>query len=216
MKKIRMFPQGEAAMAVVWLLFLLIPLVALFPYGQLWQQLSACLILIFAFFYRNALFESRYFRLWLLGEYALALGYALFLGYIYLFMFPAWQLGFSKIAMKTFWRFYFLLIGLVHTGLFLGPVEQPLLGNSPLPMTIIFSLFICLAPLAGREFYKQQEQRKQLYQANQRMEAVIKGEERDRIARELYDLEADEVMGVAPDRAPTDSNIPALGTAAAA
>src|SRR5438552_3276444 len=38
----------------------------------------------------------------------------------------------------------------------------------------------------------------------------------DRIARELYDLEADEVMGTAPDRAPEDSPIPALGTAAAA
>src|ERR1700724_575837 len=38
----------------------------------------------------------------------------------------------------------------------------------------------------------------------------------DQIARELYDLEADEVMGAAPGRAPEDSPIPALGTAAAA
>jgi phosphonate transport system ATP-binding protein len=38
----------------------------------------------------------------------------------------------------------------------------------------------------------------------------------DQIARELYDLEADEVMGTAPDRAPADSRIPAIGNAAAA
>ena len=38
----------------------------------------------------------------------------------------------------------------------------------------------------------------------------------DHIARELYDLEANEVMGVAPSQAPADSTIPALGTAAAA
>ena len=38
----------------------------------------------------------------------------------------------------------------------------------------------------------------------------------DQIARELYDLEADEVMGATPDEAPADSAIPALGTAAAA
>jgi phosphonate transport system ATP-binding protein len=38
----------------------------------------------------------------------------------------------------------------------------------------------------------------------------------DQIARELYDLEADEVMGAAPGRTPEDSSVPALGAAAAA
>jgi phosphonate transport system ATP-binding protein len=38
----------------------------------------------------------------------------------------------------------------------------------------------------------------------------------DRIARELYDLEANDVMGTAPAQAPDDANVPELGTAAAA
>jgi phosphonate transport system ATP-binding protein len=38
----------------------------------------------------------------------------------------------------------------------------------------------------------------------------------EHIARELYDLEADEVMGAAPADAPAGSTVPALGTAAAA
>jgi phosphonate transport system ATP-binding protein len=38
----------------------------------------------------------------------------------------------------------------------------------------------------------------------------------DHIARELYDLEANEVMGGAPTEVPAGSAIPALGTAAAA
>jgi phosphonate transport system ATP-binding protein len=38
----------------------------------------------------------------------------------------------------------------------------------------------------------------------------------EHIARELYDLEADEVMGAAPADAPPGSTVPALGTAAAA
>jgi phosphonate transport system ATP-binding protein len=38
----------------------------------------------------------------------------------------------------------------------------------------------------------------------------------DRIARELYDLEADEVMGVAPGHVPDRSGLPALGAVAAA
>jgi phosphonate transport system ATP-binding protein len=38
----------------------------------------------------------------------------------------------------------------------------------------------------------------------------------EHIARELYDLEADEVMGRAPQQDPANSRIPALGTAAAA
>ena len=38
----------------------------------------------------------------------------------------------------------------------------------------------------------------------------------DSIARELYDLEANEVMGIAPEQIPAASQIPALGTVAAA
>jgi phosphonate transport system ATP-binding protein len=38
----------------------------------------------------------------------------------------------------------------------------------------------------------------------------------ERVARELYDLEADEVMGSTVEQYPADSRIPALGTAAAA
>jgi phosphonate transport system ATP-binding protein len=38
----------------------------------------------------------------------------------------------------------------------------------------------------------------------------------EHIARELYDLEANDVMGASPNPAPADSTIPALGTAAAA
>ena len=38
----------------------------------------------------------------------------------------------------------------------------------------------------------------------------------DHVARELYDLEANDVMGAAPTAAPDDSTVPALGTAAAA
>jgi phosphonate transport system ATP-binding protein len=38
----------------------------------------------------------------------------------------------------------------------------------------------------------------------------------DHIARELYDLEADEVMGASGRKGPGDSRIPVLGTAAAA
>jgi phosphonate transport system ATP-binding protein len=38
----------------------------------------------------------------------------------------------------------------------------------------------------------------------------------DHIARELYDLEANEVMGAAPIEAPASRNVPALGEAAAA
>jgi phosphonate transport system ATP-binding protein len=38
----------------------------------------------------------------------------------------------------------------------------------------------------------------------------------DHIARELYDLEANEVMGAAPMPAPDAATVPALGSAAAA
>ncbi len=38
----------------------------------------------------------------------------------------------------------------------------------------------------------------------------------DHVARELYDLEADDVMGATPAQAPDGAAVPALGSAAAA
>ena len=189
MNKFRLFPKGELLNSTIWMLFLLIPILAMFPFDTFEKQFSGMLMLLFGWFYRNTLFQGKYFIYWLLGQYLIAGFYALELGYIYLFMFPAWQLGFGFTKMKktTFWLLFFGQLGVIVLGLALGPIETPAFGGNQLAISIPFGLFTIIAPLPGREVQKLIEQRKQLYQANQRMEAVIKGEERNRIARELHD-----------------------------
>ena len=184
MHKFCLFPKGEILSSIIWMLFLLIPIISLIPFDTFEKQFLGMLIVLFSWFYRNTLFQGRYFIYWLMGQYLIAIFYALNLGYIYLFMFPAWQLGFGfpKIKKTTFWLLFFGQSLLIVVSLFLRSFV-----SDQLVISSLFGLFTIIAPLPGREFQKSMEQRKQLYQANQRMEAVIKGEECIRIARELHD-----------------------------
>lgn len=185
MKKLKLFPEGETISSVIWMLFMLIPMLSLAPYDTFLKQFFAALLILFALCYRNTLFQGKYLVYWIIFQYLIAWLYVLRIGYIYLFMFPAWQLGIFR--KQTFWPLYSLQLFLMVSGLLLGPITQPVFGGEQLIMTLAFSLFTVIAPLSGREWHRQQEQRQQLYQANKRLEGVIKGEERNRIARELHD-----------------------------
>ncbi|MBO1306656.1 sensor histidine kinase [Enterococcus sp. 669A] len=189
MTKFRLFPKGENLSSLIWMLFLLIPFLSRFPFDTFEKQFSTIVLLLFCWFYRNAMFQGKYFVYWLMGQYVVAAFYGLALGYVYLFMFPSWQMGFGfpKMKKSTFWLLFFGQMGIIVIGLIFGPIDNPAFGGNQMVMAIPFSLFTIIAPLPGREFQKTIEQRKQLYQANQRLEAVIKSEERNRIARELHD-----------------------------
>lgn len=187
MIKVRIFPKEETLVSLVWMFFLIIPVISLFPFESFHKQFVGFLLLLFAICYRNALFRSRYFLYWLIIQFLIASFYTINLGYIYLFMFPAWQLGFSNLRKRSFWLLFLGQISLMIVSMIFGVILNADFDTNQTTMTVVFSIFTVFAPLSGREFYKQQEQRKQLYQANQRMESVIKGEERNRIARDLHD-----------------------------
>ncbi|MGM0124520.1 two-component system, NarL family, sensor histidine kinase DesK [Enterococcus sp. AZ194] len=187
MKKFHLFPKGELLSSIVWQLFLIIPVVNLFPFDTFQKQFSFFLLIVFTVCYRNMLFQGEYFFYWLMVSYFISCFYMMELGYIYLFMFPAWQLGYSTLTKKRFLSVYFSQICLMSSSLIVGICLNANFDKEQLVLTLAFSLFTAFAPLSGREFFRQQEQRKQVYQANKRMEMIIKGEERNRIARELHD-----------------------------
>ncbi|GIN90371.1 sensor histidine kinase YvfT [Siminovitchia terrae] len=186
-RKFTLFPKDQGFTPLIWLCFLLIPLFSMYPYDSLDKVCMTGLIIIFAVCYRNSLFAEKYYPFWISIQYLISFIYLVHLGYVYLFMFPAWQIGFSKLTTKRFNWFYSALLILIMTGSLIVWMKGLRFNNENLIASGAFTLFTLLAPFGGREFLKQQEQRKQMYQANERLESLIVGKERNRIARELHD-----------------------------
>lgn len=185
--KFRLYPEEDGFVSIIWLVFLLIPLITMFPYDNLNKLLAVATLVLFAVAYRNTLFEGSYYPLWMGIQYCLSLFYTFYFGYAYLFIYPAWFIGFSNLRKKEFVVYYAILMAMIASviiGIFL---VSDMVETMAQVTALVYCLFISIAPFAGRSIKKQAQLQKQLYQTNQRLESVIKQEERQRIARDLHD-----------------------------
>lgn len=187
MKKFYLFPPDEGLTPLIWLCFLLIPLFSMYPYQTLEQQVFTGIVFLFGLCYRNCLFEGKYFQFWIAMQYLIGFIYIVYWGYVFLFMFPAWKIGFSRTTKKQFLTLYAIMVLAIIAGILIAGPEKIFLSREQMITSSAFTIFTLSGPFSGREFLKQQAQRRQMYQANQRLEKVIVGEERNRIARELHD-----------------------------
>lgn len=183
----RLYPKEDGFVSFIWLIFILIPIISMFPYDNFDKQLALVTLGVFVITYRNCLFKGKWFPLWMGIMYAISLFYTMYFGYIYLFIYPAWMIGFLTMKKKEFWYYYSaLLCTLIPVSFTLENLPEYL--SKELKITIfVYGFFICAAPFAGRSIRKQAELRKQMHQSTQRLEYVIKQEERYRIARDLHD-----------------------------
>ncbi|WP_086314629.1 two-component system, NarL family, sensor histidine kinase DesK [Enterococcus sp. 7F3_DIV0205] len=185
--KFRLYPKEDGFVAFIWLIFILIPIIAMFPYDNVDKQLALVLLGIFVVTYRNCLFNGKWFPFWMGLMYVISLFYTLYFGYIYLFIYPAWMIGFMPMKKKVF-RYYYIALLCMLVPVPFALNQLPEYMTNELRITIfVYGFFICAAPFAGRSIRKQAQLRKQMYQSTQRMEYVIKQEERYRIARDLHD-----------------------------
>ncbi|MEI5993808.1 sensor histidine kinase [Candidatus Enterococcus mansonii] len=185
--KFRLYPKEDGFVSFIWLIFILIPIIAMFPYDNFDKQLALALLGIFVITYRNCLFNGKWLPLWMGLMYGISLFYAMYFGYIYLFIYPAWMIGFIPMKKKVF-KYYYSALVCMLTPVPFSLSRLPEYMAQELKITIfVYAFFICAAPFAGRSIRRQAELRKQMYQSTQRMEYVIKQEERYRIARDLHD-----------------------------
>ena len=185
--KFRLYPKEDGFVSFIWLIFILIPIIAMYPYDNFDKQLALFTLGIFVVTYRNCLFNGKWFPFWMALMYGISLFYTLYFGYIYLFIYPAWMIGFIPMKKQAF-KYYYIALLCTLTPVPFSLSRLPEYVTQDLKITIfVYGFFICAAPFAGRSIRKQAELRKQMYQSTQRMEYVIKQEERYRIARDLHD-----------------------------
>lgn len=185
--KFRVYPKEDGFVSIIWLIFTLIPIISMFPYDNFDKQLALITLGIFIMTYRNCLFKGKWFPLWMGLMYAISLFYTVYFGYIYLFIYPAWMIGFLSMKKMEFWTYYSgLLCSLTPVPFALGNLPEYLPKDMKITI-FVYGFFICAAPFAGRSIRKQAELRKQMHQSTQRLEYVVKQEERYRIARDLHD-----------------------------
>ncbi|EOH94996.1 hypothetical protein UAW_02075 [Enterococcus haemoperoxidus ATCC BAA-382] len=185
--KFRVYPKEDGFVSFIWLIFILIPIIAMFPYDTFDKQLALFTLGIFVVTYRNCLFNGKWFPFWMALMYGISLFYTIYFGYIYLFIYPAWMIGFIPMKKHVF-KYYYIALLCMLTPVPFSLSRLPEYVTQDLKITIfVYGFFICAAPFAGRSIRKQAELRKQIYQSTQRMEYVIKQEERYRIARDLHD-----------------------------
>lgn len=186
-RKFRLFPEEDGFISFVWLIFVLIPIISLFPYDNFDKVLALIVLGVFVITYRNCLFYGKWFPLWMGLMYAISLFYMIYYGYIYLFIYPAWMIGFAPLQKKNFYYYYVALLCVLTPIPFVVEDLPEYMAQEMKITIVVYGLFICAAPFAGRSIRKQAELRKQMHQSTERLEYVIKQEERYRIARDLHD-----------------------------
>lgn len=169
----------------IWLLFLLFPLTAAWPFNSPIKFVGLCLIILFIFDYYEVYVSSRS-AVWLLLEILLVVAIGILNMAPYMIMFPAWQIGFVR-SKRWFGALYasHLLSYFVIVAYIL--FVHKTFAAEDWEMTIIYGLIACLAPLASRSIKEHQEESTQISQSNQRLTRQVKQDERERIARDLHD-----------------------------
>ena len=72
-RKYILFPSRFGFQPYLWLMWLIIPIVQLFPYQNLKQQLALLVLIVFAWFYRNSWTVTPFINVWLVGQYIIIL-----------------------------------------------------------------------------------------------------------------------------------------------
>lgn len=189
-RKYILFPSRFGFQPYLWLMWLIIPIVQLFPYQNLKQQLALLGLIVFAWFYRNSWTVTPFINVWLVGQYIIILFLIYFQGMSFLFLFPAWVIGSLPISKAKFHQlliiYYLAVILGIVTSMQTTNLRYDYL-NTNITFQLVFLFFILLSPLGGRSVHNSYLRSNILKKQNQRYEMLIRRGERNRIARDLHD-----------------------------
>ncbi|MDF0478994.1 sensor histidine kinase [Vagococcus sp. PNs007] len=182
-----LFPEKFGFTPYFWLLFLIPTIFSLFPINTTYRYFLIILLLIFIKAYRDAYTITTLLPLNILTQLLIAIFFGITEQNGYLFIFTAWEIGSIPLAKTTFKHY---LIGYYSACLvsFIGStIPHPPYSFSEWSTLMIPLGFAVVSPLAARSMGDSYRRSAQLSRNNQRLEAIVKQNERDRIARDLHD-----------------------------
>ncbi|WAA10032.1 sensor histidine kinase [Fervidibacillus albus] len=185
--KVELFPREFGLFPYVFLSYLLFPIISISLSVGFKRMIGFLLLVVFFISYRKLFFNQsgKQFTFWIIIQMVIVYIFTFFY-YHFLFLlgfFPGNFIGWYekdhqfKRAIIGYFVFSFLLVIYFF---FQYPMEKNLYY---VPNIIA----MMLSPFAVRSFFKRIELEKQLTKANQRIEELVKREERVRIARDLHD-----------------------------
>lgn len=186
-KAFRLFPERYGYFPHIFSIYLFFPLYYLWQAPPVERVIGYVMFAAFVVSYRQIYYAKRSFVAWVLLQLTIIFILAAFyqMSYVYMGFFPANFIGMAR-TRQQFFALYLAFAGMIGMAFL---IQWPSLEWSTstvvsfLPTLILMFLF----PIAGRGAQKQIELRRQLRQANEQIEELVKREERQRIARDLHD-----------------------------
>ncbi|MFJ5714013.1 sensor histidine kinase [Neobacillus sp. NPDC093127] len=185
------FPRQYGFFPYVFLIYLGFPIYYLTTEAGVKQLIGYGMVLLFLVSYSQLYFAmgKRKFTYWLAVQLAIVFIFSMFynLNYMFLGFFPANFIGWywDKTVFKrglislVFVQIFPFIYHIMKTKTFFSPGE--------LIYFIPFLIIMLISPFGIRSMNRRMELEKQLDQANQKIEELVKREERVRIARDLHD-----------------------------
>lgn len=183
--KLEIFPSRYGFFPYMFLIYLFMP--GYYVYFERGWKLYAGYVLLglFLITYRQLYFAGRSFTSWLILQIAIVLFLSVFININILFLgfFPAHFIGWYEEKKKFYTAL--VLFGLsIFTPLI---IHYNQLNPNALFYFIPFILIMLFSPFGIRSMNSRMELERQLDEANERIEELVKREERLRIARDLHD-----------------------------
>jgi two-component system, NarL family, sensor histidine kinase DesK len=185
------FPKRYGFLPYVFLIYVLFPIFFLMNETGLKQIIGFSLIVVFLITYRQLYFanNNKKFSIWLTLQLAIVFIFCMFynLNYVFLGFFPANFIGWYKDKKL----FKYGLIGLIFVELF--PIAFFIIRNQhhfsvrEILYLVPFLIIMFMSPFGIQSMNKRMDLEKQLDEANQQINELVKREERVRIARDLHD-----------------------------
>lgn len=187
LKKHVLFPQRFGIAPYFWLVFLVPVVLSLLPLDSWDNWLFLLLLLVFLKAYRDGYEVQRTLTIDIWVQLFIACLFGIFQDTGYLFIFTAWEIGSLPVTRKIF-RQYLLEYYASAAFSLISMVMTADLSDSAIILSIAITMIAAIgSPLAAKAMSESYRKVAHLSQQNKRLEAIIRQNERDRIARDLHD-----------------------------
>jgi two-component system sensor histidine kinase DesK len=183
--KLKIFPSKYGFFPYMFLIYLFMPGYYIF-FETGWKLYAGYVLLgLFLLTYRQLYFAGKTFTYWLILQISIVLFLSVFININILFLgfFPAHFIGWYE-EKKKFYTALFLFGISIFTPII---IHYNQLNQNALFYFIPFILIMLFSPFGIRSMNSRMELERQLDEANERIEELVKREERLRIARDLHD-----------------------------